>query len=164
MTGAFNELYKPIEEWDLEELARGRPRDKNGNFRGATPHFITREIHERAMERFKTVVKSEVGALSGNALAAVQMVLLDDRVDDKGKPLISAASKMDAAKFIIEHAIGKPVQQSTSDISVRLQAVLGSVMVNPTELGTEYAMAHVGTRGELTGDIHDAEVVDDGDD
>ena len=24
---ALKELYKPIEEWDMEELARGRPRD-----------------------------------------------------------------------------------------------------------------------------------------
>jgi hypothetical protein len=32
---------KPMSEWDTEELARGRPRDKNGGFRGDTPKWIT---------------------------------------------------------------------------------------------------------------------------
>ena len=28
----FERLYKPVDQWDLEELARGRPRDKDGQF------------------------------------------------------------------------------------------------------------------------------------
>src|SRR5262245_63124610 len=40
----FKRLYKPIEQWDPEELARGRPRSRDGNFTGRPPRWITRAV------------------------------------------------------------------------------------------------------------------------
>jgi hypothetical protein len=54
----FQALYKPVDEWDLEELSRGRPRNAKGEFRGPAPKWITRDIHERAMERFKAAIRT----------------------------------------------------------------------------------------------------------
>lgn len=127
----FEALYKPIEEWDLEELAKGRPRDINGKFTGATPNWITREVHEKAMELFQSAIKGRMGEQSLGALDTISYILENDDVDHRGKPVIPANAKLQAATFLLEHVVGKPKQQIQQDISVKLQAILGSVMVNP---------------------------------
>lgn len=161
---AFNTLYKPLDEWDIEELARGRPRNATGDFRGRPPEYITREVHERALERFKVLIRSDMNALTPAAIKVMLMVLENDDIDAKGKPVVPASTKMDAAKFLVEHVVGKPTQPSQTDISVKLQGILGAVMINPVEAAGQYMPAHVGTRGELTAAVYDAEEVDEDDD
>jgi hypothetical protein len=161
---AFNKLYKPLDEWDVEELARGRPRNANGDFRGRPPEYITREVHERALERFKALIRSDMNALSPAAIASIKMVLDSEEIDARGKPVVPASTKMDAAKFLLEHVVGKPKQHIESDISVKLQGILGSVMVNPMEMPTDqYTPAHTGSR-ELAGAIYDPAEDEDDDD
>lgn len=162
---AFADLMKPIDEWDNEELARGRPRDSGGGFRGPAPKYISREMHERIMERFRSQIRLGMNVHSVSALDTIDYVLTNVDEDDKGKPLVGAGTKLDAAKFLLEHVIGKPVQPTTSDISVKLQGILGAVMVTPQELAAsqqQYKPAHMGSRGELT-DYIDAEEVDEDD-
>lgn len=148
---------KPIEEWDLEELSRGRPRDKGGGFRGAPPSYMPRAVHERIAERFKALVRDQMNQNATLALGVVGNLITNDDVDDKGKPIVPANVKLDASKWLIEHVIGKPVQPTQSDISVKLQGILGAVMVQPTlddthpdmaALPRGYTPAHFGTRGE----------------
>lgn len=129
----FEALYKPIEDWDMEELARGRPRDIDGGFRGRKPGWITREVHERAMEMFIELTKSELGALAPAALDSLRWVLTSDETDERGKPIVPASAKNQASALVIEHVIGKPKQQIQADISVKLQGILAGVMVNPNE-------------------------------
>lgn len=129
----FEALYKPIEDWDLEELARGRPRDVDGGFRGRKPGWITREVHERAMEQFQLAIKTEMSTHSITALDTLRYILESEETDDRGKPIVPAAAKLQASTFLLEHVVGKPKQQIQQDISVKLQGILGSVMVNPNE-------------------------------
>lgn len=155
---AFAVLYKPLEEWDAEELAKGYPRNSAGKWNGRPPKYITREVHERALERFKTILKSDMNHASIEALKTMQMILESQETDNRGKPIVSASAKLDAAKFLLEHVVGKPTQPVQADISVKLQAVLGMAMVNPSETGLSFA--HIGTRGAIEGAI-DAEWSDD---
>ena len=151
-------LYgKPIEEWDLEELARGRARASDGTFSGRMPGFIDRAVHEQIVKRFESMVKGEMNQNAVGALKVIDKILNDDSVDDKGKPCTPAGTKLDAAKFLIEHVLGKPKQRVEQDISVRLQAVLGAAMVNPTPDGT-YAL----TQGFI--EAQSWEATDDDDD
>lgn len=129
----FAALYKPIEEWDLEELARGRPRNMEGNFRGRKPQWITREVHERSMELFVDLTKSQLGALAPDALDSLRWVISSEEQDERGKPLVPASAKNQAAMFVLEHIVGKPKQHVEQDISIKLQGILGAVMVNPNE-------------------------------
>lgn len=125
----FDKLYKPIAEWDEEELARGRPRAADGSFRGKSPSWITREMHEQAMARFKGIVEGKMRRETVTALGVIHQILESEDVDDKGKPVVNASTKMDAAKFLIEHVVGKPTQRQEVDISVRLQALLATATV-----------------------------------
>lgn len=133
--GELAKLYKPLDEWDLEELARGRPRAADGTFKGRTPSYISREVHEKAMERFKDLITGEMRAHTVTALTVVAQILEEDELDDKGRPVVPASTKLDAAKFLIEHLVGKPKQPIEADISVKLQAILGTAMVSPGDEG-----------------------------
>lgn len=124
-------LYKPIDEWDAEELARGRPRAKDGTFKGKPPQFIDRALHEQIVRKFETVVRTEMNTHTVKALEVIDAILTDDSVDDRGKPVVPAGTKLEASKFLIEHILGKPKQRVESDISVKLQGLLGTAIVNP---------------------------------
>jgi hypothetical protein len=129
-------LYKkPIDEWDLDELAAGRPRDREGRLSGRKPAWITTQVHEEAMTRYTAAIKAGMRGSTVDALRVIDMILSDDERDEKGKPIVPAGTKLEAAKFLIEHAIGKPKQQVESEVSVKLQGILGTVIVNPDQAG-----------------------------
>lgn len=134
---------KDVEEWDLDELAAGRPRNKKGSFTGPKPKWITREVHERAMERFRHEIKKGMRGTTVVAMQKMAELLDNDDYDEKGKLIVAPSVKVDIAKFLIEHEVGKPTQRIESDVSVKLQGILGAVMVNPSEMAaTGYSPAH----------------------
>lgn len=147
---AYEGTMKPISEWDFEELARGRPKNERGTFEGGTPKWVSRQVTEEAMERFKVLIREEMNSHTIVGLNTLVRVLDDERVDNKGKPFVSANVKVDIAKFLLEHVVGKPVQPTQSEVSVKLQAILGTVMVSPTQVASapmDYTLAQRGTRG-----------------
>lgn len=134
-TKEFEQLYKPIDEWDDEELRRGRPRAADGSFRGKAPPWMSRELHEQAMDRFKAIIGDRMREETVNAMGVVSAILANDEIDEKGRPVVPASVKLDAAKWLVEHLLGKPKQHTETDISVKLQAVLATAMVGPGGLG-----------------------------
>jgi hypothetical protein len=129
----FLALYdKPIEQWDLEELARGRPKDKSGKFTGRAPsRYAQAEIRERIDTLFKQRVRGSMNETTVKALSTLAAVLDNDDIDFKGKPVVAASTKLDAAKFLVEHLLGRPTQRTETDISVKLSGILAGVMVSP---------------------------------
>lgn len=128
--------HKPVEEWDLQELAHGRPRNKAGHFSGPAPQWVDRVVFEQAMEKYLAAVKTQMKATTVDALDVIRELIQNDDIDEKGRPFVPASTKLDAAKFLIEHVIGKPTQRIENDVSVKLQGILGQVMVSPAELAT----------------------------
>lgn len=131
-------LYKPLDEWDNEELARGRPRARDGSFSGPKPKWISLKVHEEAMRRFQDIVKGEMRAGTAGAIKLIQEIVENDDLvyDDEGQPirhLVSQNTKLQAAMFLIEHLIGKPTQQVKGDISLQVQSILAGAVVNPDE-------------------------------
>jgi hypothetical protein len=165
-------LYqKPMDEWDLEELAKGRPRNKDGRFGGPKPKWINATVHEEAMERYTAAVKSEMNSTTVDALKVLTWIIGNEEMDDRGKYLVPPSVKLDATKFLIEHVIGKPKQRIESDVSIKLQGILGAVMVNPAQalmdpsLGGEgYTMGHYPGITMAMATADDDEIVVDDDD
>jgi hypothetical protein len=158
-------LRKPFEEWDDEEIARGRPRDAIGGFRGRTSRYVSREVHERAMERFKGLVRENMNHMTLDALTALRRIIGDEEEDRRGRPRVPANVKVQAATYLLDHIVGRPMQPTKSDISVKLQGILGTVMVNPSEGGGLVA-GQVGSRAlpaEITVEAEDLEDEDDDD-
>lgn len=135
---------KPLSEWDAEELARGRPRAADGSFKGPKPAYIDGEIYEEAMDRFKSIVKTGMRVATVDALTVIKSIINDESTDNRGRPLVAASTKLQAAQFLIEHVVGKPTQRVENDVSIKLQAILGSVMVNPADMATgSYVPGHL---------------------
>lgn len=122
---------KPISEWDVEELAKGYPKDKNGDFRRTPPAYMSLELRERVETLFKQRVRGSMNETTVDALGVLRGILANEDVDHRGKPLVAASTKLDAAKFLVEHLLGKPKQTVETDISVKLQGILAGVMVSP---------------------------------
>lgn len=123
--------FKPVKDWDMEELSRGRPRHQDGSFRGHKPTWVTQEIHQEALDRLKDGIRT---GLRTHAVRAIEVLgeMLDSQAEDhRGRPLVPAAAKIDVAKFLVEHLVGKPVQPIQNDISIKLQGVLAAVLVQP---------------------------------
>jgi hypothetical protein len=153
-------LGKHIEEWDLEELARGRPRDKNGHFTGVAPKWITREMHEKSIELFKTMIRTDMQSHTVLAMDTIKELLQSEEVDDKGKPTVPAGVKADLSKFLIEHLIGKPTQPIEGDINLKLQGILGAVLVQPEQLSAgryQLSAGHRVLEGEIVEDEEEDE-------
>ena len=131
----FNTLYKPLDEWDEEELAKGRPRAKDGTFRGGAPQWLTREMHEHAMERFKAIIGDRMRSEAVTAIGVVSNLLTSEDVDERGKPIVPPSVQLQAAQWLVEHVIGKPKQRVETDISVKLQAVLATAMIGGASPG-----------------------------
>jgi hypothetical protein len=100
--------FKPVSKWDIEELAHGKPRNKRGNFSGTTPSWVNAEVIKQTK---KELHRRTYGKLASNiplAIRTLKNLLESTEVDDKGKPLVDARTKLAASQFIIEHVIGKP--------------------------------------------------------
>lgn len=157
----FSALYKPIEEWDAEELARGRPRNRGGDFSGPAPQWLTRAMHEEAMSRFKQLVRDKMNTLTKDAVDILENIISNEEVDDKGRPMVAASTKLDAIKFLLDHVVGKPTQRVEADISVRLQGVLAAAVITPATLPAHSGARELASpRTEADWEIEEAEEVE----
>jgi hypothetical protein len=156
-------LYrKPIEQWDFEELAQGRPRDTNGRFSGPKPNWVDRAVHEQAMTMYIERVRTGMRGATVKAVDVLLHLLENNDEDDKGRPIVAASTKTDIAKFLLEHTVGKPTQRVENDVSIKLQGILAQVLVNPGERATtKYVPAHLpGVTMELASSDLDEIVID----
>lgn len=132
---------KPITEWDEEELARGRPRNSAGDFRGSAPAWVSREVHEEAVRRFTELATDDLRALVPKALETISALILEDGLDEKGKPIVPPGVRAQCAQWVVEHLVGKPKQRLEADISVKLQGILATALVSPDDANGGYIPA-----------------------
>lgn len=116
---------KPLDQWDLEELQRGRPRDANGKFPagGARPKWITTAVLKEAQERLRTMGLQE---LAGHTQAAIRVLI--DLMENSRVDMVRYKS----AEYVLNQMVGLPtmrVELETSDSPVA--QMLASVMRNP---------------------------------
>lgn len=123
-------LYPPIDEWDEEELARGRPRNRAGTFSGPPPSWISAKVHEEAIKRFKDMSQADMRGIVPAAIARIKWIITEDGVDNDGKRIVPVSTAMEASKWVVEHLLGKPTQRIEADISVRLQGILAAAVID----------------------------------
>lgn len=107
MTKDIAIAYKPIEEWDWEELSRGRPRNKKGTFIGPKPGPLTPAIEDERRRRITQLTMTEIAAQARDALKTIHELMTDKGVDDEGRPTTPAKVRLDAATYYLDQFIGK---------------------------------------------------------
>lgn len=119
-------LYnKPMDEWDLEELARGRPRNKSGNFMGRVPGWCTPAIQREAKRRLMDVTYGSLAKYAQHAVKVIYDLMMSEEVDEKGRPLVDARTRLACAQFIVENIVGKPkavIEVEAADMTRQLLA------------------------------------------
>jgi phosphorylcholine metabolism protein LicD len=115
-------LYqKPIEEWDFEELQRGRPRKPNGRFSKNKPAWLTPVMMIEAQRRLEQMSHEELSRYAGNAVEVMAELMNHSRVD---------LVRYNAAKYVLDHVVGMPVQRLKVEANVKFEGMLADVMVN----------------------------------
>jgi hypothetical protein len=122
---------KPIEEWDDEELVRGRPRDREGFFRGSRPNWLTPAIQAERQRRLRQLMADELGTFAADALRTIHAIMTDDRRDDDGKLLVSAATRLDAGKYLVDQFMGKATATVDVHAGSSVAELMAKIMVNP---------------------------------
>lgn len=150
---AIHGYKKPIHEWDLEELARGRVRDKNGEFRGRAPSWITPVIMKEAKRRLLAETYGKLAGHIDQAVVTMGNLLTSEEVDENGKPLVDSKTKFAAAAFIIEHTIGKPKAVVEIDATEDTKNALAAAIV----LDDGQPQDHEVIDGEFTEEESDVE-------
>lgn len=123
---------KPIEEWDWEELSRGKPRGANGNFQGDKPHWITPAIQAEARRRMRMLTEDQLMTHAMEAITVLKDLMSDNGIDDFGKPTTPGSVKLQAAQYILNHVIGTPKARVEIDNgSSPIAELMGGILVNP---------------------------------
>lgn len=123
--------WKPIEEWDLQELAKGKPRDKNGKFSGRRPTWVDAEVLAQVRKRHKQMISDGVHEMAEDAMSLMHRLMNDDELDDNGKPITPSATKFAAAKYILDQTIGAPIAKVEAEVNHKVSFLMNAVVVNP---------------------------------
>lgn len=124
-------LYrKPLEEWDEEELAMGRPRAVDGTFRGHSPRWVTREMQEEALRAFERMLISENNLTTLKSARLLGEMLDDLELDENGRPIVSPTVKSKIAMYMMDRTLGKPTAPVAVDMNVHLEGILARVMID----------------------------------
>jgi hypothetical protein len=148
---------KPLEEWDWEELSRGRARpagEQKGNIRGRKPKILAEGqlLNMEAQRRMRALSEHEILTMADEALRCLFDLMTDDEVNEFGSPMVPAGIKFQAAKYIMDHVIGTPKQRHEVSGTNPLAELMGGILVNPD-----------GEPSHDVPDVVDGEVVEDGD-
>jgi hypothetical protein len=122
---------KPVEEWDFEELQRGKPKREDGTFgKGPRPKWITPAIINQVRARLKEMTRDDLSRHVGAALSCLGELMSDETCDDNGRPNTPANVKLQAATYVLDQVIGKPTVMIESHTNSALEGMLARVMIN----------------------------------
>jgi len=125
-------LYKkPLDQWDDEELTRGRPRGPDGTFRGARPKWLTPALQEERRRRLRQLMADDLGTFAADALRVIHAVMMDKSRDEAGKPVVPASVRVDVGKYLLDQFMGKATATVDVNAGNTLVELLGDVLVNP---------------------------------
>lgn len=128
-------VKKPLKEWDLEELAHGKPRNRNGGFsHGPRLSLIDDQVAAEIKRRTRSKGLDEMRRHLPQAIQVMADLMTDE--DPRIRFL--------AAKFIIEYGVGDPPSENERGSSSVLQGLLASALVLPSGL-----KAHPTIMGEV---------------
>jgi hypothetical protein len=146
----LDKIYsKPIEEWDTEEIQRGRPRGADGTFRGRKPKWITPAIQSERQRRLRQLMMDDLGTFAGDALRLIHTEMMNKGVGDDGKPLVPASVRVDAAKYLVDQFIGKAKVSVDVHEDNSLLDLMGGLLVNPDGMPSHHIV--------VDGDVVDPE-------
>lgn len=125
------ELYKPVDQWDWEELTKGRPRTRNGDFDAIVPTWLTPLVQREAERRLIRMSRQKLAGYVDQAIETFARLITNEETDDHGKPIVPPSVKLEAAKFVWENTVGKAPTKVEVEASEGVFELLAGAMVMP---------------------------------
>lgn len=91
--------HLPVEDLDIEELSKGRLKDKNGNFSGRPPKFLPRQLIDAMRKEHYKRVNSVLEESLSDMVKVMRSIATDRKADD--------ATRLKAAIYVFERFMGK---------------------------------------------------------
>jgi hypothetical protein len=132
---ATEKIYgKRVEDWDDEELARGRPRNKSGNFTGPAPTWLGPSVQEEVERRFRERIRAGLHMVVLSAPDVLSKLMMNEETttDERTNRIywqVSPAVRADVAKYLVDHVMGKPTQPVDVNANVKLLGMLATAVV-----------------------------------
>lgn len=92
-----------VEDLDDEELARGYPRDRNGNFGGRPPRMIPLVLHRQIQKVFFARLEEQMRKALPDAIAMLATIATN--------PLSEDRDKLKAIDMVMNRIMGKPPEK-----------------------------------------------------
>lgn len=92
-----------VEDLDDEELARGYPRDRNGNFTGRPPRMIPLVLHRQIQKVFFQRLEEQMRKALPDAVAMLATIATN--------PLSEDRDKLKAIDMVLTRIMGKPPEK-----------------------------------------------------
>jgi len=155
---------KPLDDWTDEELAYGRPKDPERGFSGRAPEWLTEEISEEVLKRFRKRLREGLGAAALGAVPVLTKIMSDDRQieDDDGNVkgfVVNPGTRADIAKWLLEEIIGKATTPIDVSGEIKFMGLMANVVVN-----ADGSNSQGGTGEEYIGEAEEVEPEEDEDD
>jgi hypothetical protein len=112
---------KPVEEWDFDELQRGRPRLPSGKFSKVRQDWVTPIMRLEAQRRLEQCTHEELGRYAGSAIEVMVDLMQNARVE---------IVRYNAAKYVLDQVMGMPTARVHVEANVQFQDMLADVIVN----------------------------------
>lgn len=96
---------KPLDDWSLEELARGRP---TSFAMQPIPPYLAAVIGPELSRRIKNSARLQMSQHLPDAVRVLHELMNSTATDAEGRPLVDAKVTADIAKFLVEHNLGNP--------------------------------------------------------
>jgi hypothetical protein len=146
-----------LEDWDDEELLRGRRRSKNGKFSGRAPRIVPAALHhELTRRRFQRSY-----ALMADSLVDAAMMLRAVVNDEEA----SYAYRIRAAEVMFERVVGRPREHISLDVAADGTAPAWQVALAQGIVGSLDQLKEVEKRAESDepddDDVVDGELVEE---
>lgn len=145
-----------VAQLSVEELVRGKFRDKNGKMQGRPPKFVPREFQQACLRELMTRGQE---MWMKNYLAAVQA--MTDIACGRGVGAVATPSeRLKAAQFVVERMEGKIPERLVVSNDQPWQTVLDGIVAEVPQEAIEAGRAALAAANEAAGTIVDGEVID----
>lgn len=152
-------IGKRIEDWTLEELARGRPYVDGKPMLGPTPKWMSPQVQMEVKRRLLDEIYGMLGEHLHLSVKVMADLLKSEELDDKGRPIVDPKTKFAAASFIIEHFTGKPKALVDIKVETAPQNAIAAAIV----LDDGQPQDNMVVDGEIVEDEEEEEEVEDDD-
>lgn len=121
-----------LSTWDMEELRRGRKRDKNGGWQGRDPVIVAKAVHDELVKR---TLDEAQRIMRENLESAVTML-----TDLATNPGVEPKDRLKAIDMIMNRVMGRDPQKIELEGESKFEAAIAHSIVSlPEELVDQHA-------------------------